>query len=93
MTDETKSETEQEVTEIEVEVVTPIVIDLGKTRRKQIKRLKAGQGKLADEIVDVLDEVIEGLGEELAGKALVPIVMVYEKKPKKYKGRRVTLPF
>ena len=74
------------------DVVTPVVIDLGKVKRKQVKRLKRGEGKLADEVLDVLDEVVEELGDELEGASLVPVVMIYEKKPKK-KRRTIELPW
>jgi hypothetical protein len=44
-----------------------------------------------EEVLDVLDEVANHLGQELEGKTLVPIVMIYEKKGKK--KRKITLPF
>ena len=75
------------------DVITPVVVDLGKVRRKHVKRLKRGEGKLADEIVDVMDEVVETLGDELADATLVPLVMIYERKPKKSKRRTIELPF
>jgi hypothetical protein len=76
----------------EIQMTTPIIIDLGKTKRKRIKRLKRGQGRLMDEVIDVLDEVAEELGEELDGKTLVPIVMIYQKKDGR-KRSRIVLPF
>jgi hypothetical protein len=81
-----------ELEEETVEVTQPIIIDLGKQRPKQIKRLKRGRGKLWNEVVDVIDEVSVQLGEEAEGKVLVPIVMVYRKKRKR---RRINplLPF
>ena len=69
------------------------MVDLGKVRRKQVKRLKRGEGKLADEVLDVLDEVSEELGEELEGTTLVPVVMIYERKPKKSRRRTIELPW
>ena len=75
------------------EVVTPVVVDLGKVRRKHVKRLKRGSGKLAEEVLDVMDEVIDMLGDDLGGSTLVPIVMVYERKRKKSKRRTIELPF
>ncbi len=62
-------------------------------KRKHVKRLKRGEGKLAEEVLDVLDEVVEELGDELDGGALVPIVMVYERKRKKSKRNTIELPF
>ena len=76
----------------ESEVITPVVVDLGKVKRKHVKRLKRGTGRLADEVLDVMDEVVDLLGDELEGATLVPIVMIYEKKPKK-RRRTIELPF
>jgi len=90
MNDETVDELE-EMEEIGIEVTTPVIIGMGKTKKKHIKRLKKGKGRLMDEVVDVLDEVAEELGDELDGKVLVPIVIVY--KEKKKKGSRLRLPF
>lgn len=70
----------------EAQVSRPIIVDLGKQRKKQIKRLKRGEGKLWDEVADVSQEVGLQLGEEAQDKVLVPIVMVYRKKAKKRKG-------
>lgn len=67
------------------EVVTPIIIDLGKKKRKRIKNLKKGRGQLLDEVAEVLQEVRTSLGEEGAGKQLVPVVMVYRQKRRKRK--------
>jgi hypothetical protein len=74
-------------------VVTPIVVDLGKIRRKHVKLLKQGEGRLVEEVLDVLDEVVEELGDDLEGSSLVPIVMIYERKPKKRRRSTIELPF
>jgi hypothetical protein len=74
-------------TEEKVEnVSTPIVIDLGKERRKRIRQLKRGCGPLLEEIEEVLEHVKAGLGPDEQGKQLVPIIMVYRRKEKR-KGR------
>jgi hypothetical protein len=67
-------------------MVTPIVIDLGKEKRKRIKDLKRGRGKLLDDVARVLEEVRSTLGEEAGGKQLVPIVVVYRKKSRRGRG-------
>lgn len=77
----------------EPQVVNPVIVDLGKVKRKHIKRLKRGEGRLADEVLDVMDEVSEVLGDDLAGASLVPIVLIYERKPKKGRRRTIELPF
>jgi hypothetical protein len=66
--------------------VTPIVIDLGKKRRKQIRALKRGSGKLMDEVAEVLNRVRESLGTEAELKNLVPVVMIYRQKDKRRGG-------
>jgi hypothetical protein len=75
------------------DVVTPVIVDLGKVPRKQVKRLKRGEGRLAVEVLDVLDEVVTELGEELEHATLVPVVMLYERKAKKPKRRTIELPW
>ncbi len=67
------------------ESTIPIVIDLGKTRRKDVKRLKRGRGKLMDEIRQVMAEVQANLGEETEGKELVPVVILYRRRGKRGK--------
>lgn len=74
---------ENEAVEKEIEVTEPIIIKLGKQKKKRIKQLMAGEGKLWFEVQDVIDEVGEMLNDELEGKTVVPLILVYEKKPKK----------
>ena len=62
---------------------TPIVVDLGKTKRKSIKRLKQGQGKLMEEVDEAVARVKAGLGDDGDDKVLVPVVIVYRRKRKK----------
>lgn len=61
----------------------PIVIDLGRISKKRIRALKDGTGDLVDEIDEVMARVREELGAEASGKELVPVVLVYKRKPKK----------
>ncbi len=69
------------------EVTQPIVVDLGKARKKRIRQLKRGRGPLVLEVQDVINEVSASLGEEAAGKQLVPIVVLYRRKQRKgYRG-------
>lgn len=66
------------------EMTQPVIIDLGKQRRNALKDLKKGEGKLWDEVLDVVDEVKDMLGEDANGKVLVPVVMLYKERT----GRR-----
>jgi len=66
----------------------PIIIDLGKKRRKAIKDLKRGRGRLMDEVAQTVEEVRTGLApEEAKDKEFIPIVMVYRRKQKKRRMR------
>ena len=63
--------------------VDPIVINLGKQRRKRIKDLKRGRGVLMDEVMQTMAQVSGQLGGEANGKVLVPVVLIYREKPKR----------
>jgi Family of unknown function (DUF6200) len=67
---------------------SPIVLDLGKVKPKRIKQLRRGEGRLAEEVRQAVEKVRDGLGAEGDGKVLVPVVVLYRKKP-----RRASLPF
>jgi rRNA processing protein Krr1/Pno1 len=73
------------------EPLTPIVVDLGKTKNKRIKQLKRGEGRLVGEVQEALASIRESLGSEASTKQLVPVVVVYKKKVKG--GGRLRLPF
>lgn len=61
----------------------PIIVDLGKTKKSNIEALKQGEGKLMAEVSRVIDEVRKNLGDELTGKHLVPVVILYKGKRKR----------
>ena len=56
----------------------PIVLDLGSRSRKQIKRLRRGEGKLMDRITTVIDQ-LKNSGNISA--TAQPIVIVVKEKP------------
>ncbi|MCP4418708.1 MAG: hypothetical protein GY805_18985 [Chloroflexi bacterium] len=85
-------ESVNEIEEVGIEVTTPVIVDIGKVKAKRLKRLKKGKGPLMDEVVDVLGEVADAFGDELEGKVLVPVVIVYKEKRKR-KQTRIKLPF
>lgn len=58
----------------------PIVIDLGKRKRKDVKKLHEGEGALMDKIGDCVNELKSS--KEISPDAQVVIVIVKEK-PKK----------
>ena len=67
----------------------PIVIDLGKRKRKRIKQLKQGRGPLVADVDATMAELVRQMGAAAGGKEFVPVVVVFERKPKK----RATMPF
>jgi hypothetical protein len=64
----------------------PVILDLGKTKKKNVKRLRQGRGKLLGDIDDAMKEISASLGEQGNGKQLVPVVLIYRKKTKRSKG-------
>lgn len=73
--------------ESKVEVTEPILLNLGKQKRKRIKKLMKGKGKLWGEVEGVIEEVTTMLDEELEGKTIVPLILVYRRKPKRKRNR------
>jgi hypothetical protein len=59
----------------------PVVLDLGKTKKKLIRALKRGEGKLMEDVSEAVEAVRANLSPELDGKVLVPVVIVYQRKP------------
>ena len=58
----------------------PVVVDLGKRRKKLVRRLRKGTGKLMDEVQAALGEV------KRAGKISAnaqPVIVVVTQKPKR----------
>lgn len=80
---------ENESGEQKFEVTEPVFINLGKQKRKRIKRLMKGRGKLWADVESVIDEVSTMLGDEVEGKTIVPIVMVYRRNPKRRRTRGI----
>lgn len=71
----------------ESEMTVPIIVDLGKQKRKRIKALKEGRGRLMDEVTDVVDQVRESLGEDAEGKVMIPVVLLYRRRRRRRRAR------
>lgn len=70
----------KEATVDETAVAEPIIIDLGKQKKKRIKRLRQGYGRLAEDVAEAVEELkASGVVE---GAAQPVIVVVREKKKK-----------
>ncbi len=57
----------------------PLIVDMGKKRKKQIKQLREGRGKLMDKVNDLLEE-LRAAGS--ISKSAQPVVIVVQEKPK-----------
>lgn len=60
--------------------IAPIIIDLGREKKRRIKDLKRGRGRLMAEVAAVMNEVRMNLGEDAADRELVPVIIIYKKK-------------
>ena len=78
----------EESVKTSTEMTQPVIIDLGKQRSRALKSLKKGEGKLWDEVLDVIEEVKELLGTDADGKVLVPIILLYRERSRR---RRLNL--
>ena len=67
----------------------PILVDLGKVKRKVVRQFREGRGPLVEEVHQILAETRKTPGAEAATKELVPIVLVYEKKRKRRKAGKL----
>ena len=68
------------------EITTPIIVSLGSKKKKVIKRLKRGKGAVMDEVLDVVEQVQANLGEDATGKIIVPVVVIYRQKMRRFRG-------
>lgn len=71
---------------VSANVTEPVVVDLGKKSKKQIKNLKRGKGKLVADVAAVIEELKAQAGADAAGKEFVPVVIVYRRKEKRGSG-------
>lgn len=63
-------------------VAAPVIINLGKQKRKRIKALKRSRGVLFDEVLETVAQVKQELGADADGKVLVPVVLIYRERPR-----------
>lgn len=68
-------------------VNAPIILEVGKTKKRNIRDMERGQGKIMADLQEAMVEVTATLGGDAEGKQLVPVVLVYRRKGKKRKRR------
>ena len=61
----------------------PVVIDLGKQSKKDLKKLEKGEGKLMLEVELAVEHARARLPEDDHKKVFVPVVIIYRKKQKR----------
>lgn len=83
----------EETEPIQSEMTQPIIIDLGTEKSSKLKDLKKGKGELWDDILNVVDETREMLGNEAEGKVFVPVILIYKRKPKRASLQKLIFPF
>lgn len=73
-------------------MIAPVVVDLGKQKSKALRALKNGKGPLVEDVAQVLAEV-RARSAELASKELIPVVIIYRKKPGRKTFGGLPMPF
>jgi hypothetical protein len=61
----------------------PVVAELGKKKRGQIKKLRKGEGPLMDDVFDLLEQ-LRGSGRLAAGAT--PVVVIVKQKSRQRRG-------
>ena len=70
----------------------PVVVDLGKRKRRLVKELREGRGPLVDEVLETVRQVRTELGED-PDRGQTPIVVLYERRKKRKRSIGVGFPF
>lgn len=58
---------------------SPVIIDLGQKKAKQVKDLRRGEGELMDDVRDAIDELASS---GAIANGVPPVIIVVEKKQK-----------
>ena len=63
-----------------------VIIDLGSRRKKAIRDLKNGTGKLMLEVEQAIDHARASLPDEDKNKPIIPVVVIYRRKRRRSGG-------
>ena len=61
----------------------PVIVDLGSKKKKLIKDLKNGTGRLMDEVEHAVEQARSALPDSDKNKAVIPVVVIYRKKSRR----------
>ena len=75
------------------EAQTPVIVDLGKRKRRAIRDLKNGRGYLMSEVDQAVSRARSALPDAEQNKPVVPVVILYRKKRRRRGGGRGSVPF
>ncbi len=68
--------------------VSPVILDMGKKNRKQIKKLKTGSGKLMERVKGTLAELH---AQNAISEGAQPVIVIVRQKQAKKKGMLAAL--
>ena len=60
-------------------VAPPIVIELGKISRAEVRKLDEGRGQVAEDVEEAMRLLWQRAGPDRADRVFVPIVVLYTK--------------
>lgn len=58
----------------------PVIVDLGKKKKKEVKALRQGEGKLMNDVRDAVEELASA---GTVANGAQPVIVIVESKPKK----------
>jgi hypothetical protein len=67
----------------EAETLSLTFLSVGKKKKRALKDLKRGRGRLMDEVEQTLEEVRDGLGSSASSKEIVPVIIIFRQKQKR----------
>lgn len=68
-------------------VNSPIILDVGKAKKRDIRDVKRGrQGRILADVHDAVAEVTATAGDQIEDKQIVPVVLVYRRKGRRRRG-------
>ena len=61
-------------------IATPVIVDMGRKKRKAFRRLRRGGDRAMGEVAEIVEEVRQQLGERAGDTILLPVVVLYRDK-------------